>query len=304
MVGVRNSKLVCSVILVVAIGCASHHRTKPESTTTPEDGAGVVDEQTEETIPETSIPEESVSSEEGTEEEESQSVSVTEVPNPASTPPREEPPKYNDEDLKLAKGIFRLNRKRHRGIWWECGERHETKQEVKDAALERAKAINEAHRNTIYKLRSGKEVRVPIREAVGIMISESKFDRCAIGPHPRRFAYERKILKRPPNHISHTLEEIKKVVEHPLFRGKKADIGVGQIVKRLGRGHMEWEEVSDFLTVVPGVQKVFDEMAHRGSFYNTRHPSLYWPGNPKHEWYKNRVLRRSAIVFQPIPRKK
>jgi len=209
---------------------------------------------------------------------------------------------YSPADIKLAKGIFNLKMKTHHGIWWECGKRYETKDEIKAAALEWAAAINDSYKNTEYQLRSGTYVRPPIKEAVGIMISESKFDRCAIGPHPRNFAYKKNIIQRPANNISHTLEEIQRIVEHPSFRGRKADIGVGQIVKRLGEGYLEWDDVLPYLTVVPGVQKVFDEMAYRGKFYNTKHPALHWPGSRKHKWYQTRVLRLGIPVFGQLRR--
>jgi len=221
----------------------------------------------------------------------------TEISQQPEESPQEEAPLYRDKDITLAQGIFNLVKKNQHGIWWECGERYQSNEEIHNAALEWAVAINNAHKKTEYKLRSGKYVRVPIREAVGLMISESRFDRCAIGLHPRKFAYKKKILTRPPNHISHSLDEIKKVVEHPAFRGRLADLGVGQIVKRLGKGYTEWNEVASYLTVVPGVQKVFDEMAYRGKIYNTKQPSLYWPGSQKHPNYRLKILRRSIPIF-------
>ena len=293
MLGDVKKWLIGFIALSLSWGCM-HSQTAPipENQAQAEDhDAGVVEE--EPPAPEVEIPLREEEIDAGTPEEQEEVEEVS-LPTPPPPPPA---PRYSSSDVKLAKGIFKLKMKNHRGIWWECGERYETQEEIQEAALEWAKAINEAHGNTEYKLRSGVRVRVPVKEAVGIMISESKFDRCAVGPHPRKFAYKKKILKRPPNNISHSLEEIRKVVEHPAFRGRKADIGVGQIVKKLGKGHMEWDDVLPFLTVVPGVQKVFDEMAYRGEFYNTRYPSLHWPGSQKHKWYRMKVLRLGIPVF-------
>lgn len=222
--------------------------------------------------------------------EEAQSLEVVE--SVTLPPPPEEI--FDPEDVALAKRIFKWKVKYDHGIWHECGEKY-AKEDIKPAALEWAAAINEAARKTEYQLRNGTYVRVDKREAIGIMISESRFDRCAIGPNPRTFAYKRKIIKRPPASISHSLDEIKQMVQHPQFGKRKVDLGPAQIVKSVWK--MSWGEIEEFLTLVPGVQKVFDEMAYRGEFYNTRRPSLYWPGSRRSPWYKSQISRKASMVF-------
>lgn len=291
MIGDEKHPLLGLVLAVLIFGCAKPHATNTEAAAVPQPDAGeLAEEAEEEALPEIPLREDA-----GVEEE--TEATVTDVPEPAvePVPPAPPEPEYSPDDIKLAKGIYRFKMKTDHGTWWECGEKYKTKEEIKEAAIEWAIVINEAHANSTYKLRSGIEVKVPLKEAVGTMISESRFDRCAIGPRPREYAYKKKIVKRRPGSISHTLQEIESMVTHPKFGKRKADLGPGQIVKSVWK--MSWDEIRDFLSLKPGIQKVFDEMAFRGEFYNTRHPSLYWPGSMKHKWYKNRVLRMATPVF-------
>ena len=208
-------------------------------------------------------------------------------------------PEINKVDADMATRIVRWKRRVDRSVWWECGKRYTTQEEFNKAALEWATAVNRAYKNTSYKLRSGKVVKVNKSEALGIMMRETRLDRCAVGPYPRKFAYAKKIIKRRDGTLSHTLEEIEKVFTHRKFQGRLADIGPGQIVKRIGgkgKKSIQWETVKKYLTVDPGVQLVFDEMADRGRMYSTRTPSNKWPGNGENSWYTNNVLRMGSRI--------
>ena len=205
----------------------------------------------------------------------------------------------NPKVEELTKGLADLQWRVHRGIWWECGKRYQTKEEVKVAAREWATAIVSAHENTSYKLRSGQKINPSIREAVGIILNESNFDRCAIGVYTRIFAYKSGLLVRPKTNISHTIEEVQALLNSPKCEGRLVDLGPGQIVKRLGKKNTSWEIAQTYLTVVPGIQHVFDELAYRGRIYNTKYPSLHWPGSKKHKWYTNRILLLTIPVLGP-----
>lgn len=202
------------------------------------------------------------------------------------------------KDIKIAKRIVRWKVKRDHSVWWECGRKYH-RDEFYDAALEWAHAINRAYENTSYKLRSGKVVKVNKAEAIGIMIRETRLDRCAVGPYPREFAYKHNIIKKRRGTLSHTMDEIKTIFTHWRFQGRLADIGPGQIVKRIGKGkeHIKWETVENFLSVDPGIQLLFDEMADRGQMYSTRTPSNKWPGNGPNMWYTNHVLRMGGKII-------
>jgi hypothetical protein len=222
---------------------------------------------------------------------------------PAEPPAIEEPPPteadalgIDETDLQLAKAIFKWKMSYDKGLWVECGKKYETSADIKSAAIEWAQAINAAHKTAHYKLRNGKKVQVSKQEAIGVMINESRFDRCAVGPNPRRFAYNKGILKRKNWHISHSLDELEKVFNHPLFRYRKADLGGGQIVVNVGK--LTWEEIQNYLSVVPGVQIVFDEMRRRGEMYSTKTPSDRWPGSQKHSSYTLRALRHAKLIYK------
>ncbi len=210
-------------------------------------------------------------------------------------------PEINKVDADMAARIVRWKRRTDRSVWWECGKRYTTKEEFQKAALEWATAVNQAYNKTSYKLRSGRIVKVNKSEALGIMMRETRLDRCAVGPYPRKFAYANKIIQRRDGSLSHTMEELEKVFTHRKFQGRLADIGPGQIVKRIGKSRrgkqgLNWETIKTFLTVDPGVQIVFDEMADRGRMYSTRTPSNKWPGNGENSWYTNNVLRMGSKI--------
>ena len=204
----------------------------------------------------------------------------------------------NPDDLSLAKALFKWKMKYDKGIWVECGVKYDGAPEIKQAAIEWAQAINAAHKNATYTLRNGKTTKVSRKEVIGVMVNESRFDRCAVGPHPRKFAYKKGILKRKSWHISHSLEELKQVFTHPSFQGRQADLGGGQIVVRVGGDHTPWSEIKNYLSVVPGVQIVFDEMKRRGEMYNTKTPSDRWPGSQKHTYYTTKALRNASLIYK------
>lgn len=200
--------------------------------------------------------------------------------------------RHTDEDIvKLAKQITKWKRIRDHNIWVECGIKY-TESQIFSAALEWAKAITEAQRNTKYTIRK-RTVNVRMSEALGIIVNESRFDRCAIGPNPRKFAYKHKILEKKKSNYSHTLEELKHVFTHPKFKYRKADVGPGQIVVY----KKPWEEVKEYLTLYPGIQKVFDLLARKGKNYRTIRPSSRWPGTQDHRWYTDRVIAFGSSIL-------
>jgi len=204
-------------------------------------------------------------------------------------------PEFNADDVELARRILKL--KSH-GIWFECGVKYK-QDELEGAALDWAVAINDAH-DAIpeYQLRNKKLVKHDIREALGIMQNESRLDRCAVGPYPRIYAYKKGILVRKPNTLSHSLPEIQKAIQHKGFKRRKADLGPGQIVVYLG--DMSWDEIRAYLTLTPGITKVFEAMTYRGKMYNTRRPSYHWPGSKQHQWYYRKIMRGIMSAFPEV----
>lgn len=230
--------------------------------------------------------------EEATEATEATTVEALETIVLTEAPPL---PEYNSDDVNLAKRILKLKRSK---IWFECGKKYK-KSELENAALDWAIAINTAADATPeYQLRSGTYVKPDIREALGIMQNESRFDRCAVGPYPRIYAYKNGILKRKPNTLSHSLDELQQAIKHKGFKRRKADLGPGQIVVYIG--NMSWDEISAYLSLTPGITKVFDAMVYRGKLYNTSKPSYHWPGSRRHYSYYRKIMRGIMRAFPEI----
>lgn len=231
--------------------------------------------------------------------EEILSQSDAQTPAPPSTPLTEVVPVYSEADnyniSDLARRIRRWKHYIDKNIWYECGVKY-TPDEIKTASNAWASAIVNAH-NTVTYLVRGKRIKVPLKEAVGIIMSESRFDSCAIGPHPRTRGYKLKILTKKPGTISHTKDDLQKLYESPKFKGYLADIGPGQIVKKIGEGYMEWPEIKTYIDLETGVLHLFTELASRGSRYQTKNPSSRWPGSLDHSWYTTKILGFSAYLW-------
>lgn len=287
------SKNILTLMLTLLISCSRYNALPP---------AGITEHPTEHEINPDTDPGDVDSAEEVTSAMPKMDTDNKNIPVVVENQETERSPEamalnVAEEDLNLAKAIYRWKMRIDRGLWVECGRKY-GKEEIKEAALEWAKAINSSWKTAHYTLRSGKEVQVDRKEAVGIIMNESRFDRCAVGPHPRNFAYDLGILKKKKWHISHSLDELEKVFTHPKFQGRKADLGGGQIVVKIGKNHHNWGDIQNYLSVVPGVQIVFDEMVRRGEMFSTRTPSDRWPGSQRHATYTLRIMRMSSAIFQ------
>jgi len=216
----------------------------------------------------------------------------TEIPTLAVIPVSPEP---DNTITDLARRIRRWKYYIDHNIWYECGVKY-TPDEIKTAALAWATALIDAYNTVTYTVH-GKTIKVPLKEAVGIIMSESRFDSCAIGPRPREMGYKLNILVKVPGTISHTKEDLQKLYTHPKFRSYKADIGPGQIVKRIGDGYMGWDEIKTYINLETGVMHVFTELAARGKTYQTKNPSSRWPGSADHRWYTTKILGFSAYLW-------
>ena len=206
---------------------------------------------------------------------------------------------------ELARYIFRYKTRHDGGIWNICGHSL-SRGEMKEAALEYARELLIAHHTTKYPIRRGGVkylVKVPLRGVLGTMMSESRLDYCAIGPKPRKWAYEKGLLEKHPDGQrgtpSYPLEEVLSVLNHPKWRKRLADLGLGQIVWGRSKKAIYQGDPEDLLSLRPGVKKVFEEMADRGRRKNSRRPWEYWPGERRHTWYDIRVSRFERAIFSP-----
>ena len=137
---------------------------------------------------------------------------------------------------ELARYIYRYKTKRDGGIWNICGHSL-SKEEMKEAALQYSKELLIAHHTTTYPIRRGGvryEVKVPLKGVLGTMMSESRLDYCALGPNPRKWAYKHGLLEKNPEGQrgtpSYSKENILAVLNHPKWRKRLADLGLGQMV--------------------------------------------------------------------------
>ncbi len=206
---------------------------------------------------------------------------------------------------ELARYIFRYKTKRDGGIWNICGHGL-SRAEMKEAALLYSKELLIAHHTTFYPIRRGGvryEVKVPLKGVLGTMMSESRLDYCAIGPNPRKWAYKHGLLEKNPGGQrgtpSYSKEEVLAVLNHPKWKKRLADLGLGQMVWGRGKKAIYKGDPEDLLSLRPGIKKVFEEMADRGRRKNSRRPWEYWPGERRHVWYDIRVTRFQQAIFSP-----
>ena len=244
-------------------------------------------------------------------------VPAVTVEEPAVTEVAEEPlqaepveqstaPAYNTEDTELAAQIYHSKKRYYDGVWFSCGKLL-TDTEMREQSLLWASAINEAHYSddATYKIKrhirgskkyNKHDVRVSKQEVIGIIISESKFDPCALGPNPRKRAQELGVIKYKKRTISYSLEELEPLFTHHKFQRTKADLGPGQLYLKIGRD-VTVENYKEYLSIFPGVKRVFDGLVYRGKWGNTHTPSEHWPNAKKNHWYVKKVLRLSGQVF-------
>lgn len=213
---------------------------------------------------------------------------------------------YSEADMALAVKIYHWRHSKWGGTWYSCGKKLEDAA-MRSEALKWANAINEAHTSAdaLYtykrnirgttKYREHK-VRVPLREVLGVIVSESNFDPCALGPNPRKKAKEMGLIKRKKLTLSYSLEELEPLFSHRAFRGTKADLGPGQLYLKIGRD-VTLENYKEYLSIYPGVKRVFDNMARRGKWGNTRTPSTHWPNAKPNLWYVQKVHRLAAKIL-------
>jgi hypothetical protein len=213
--------------------------------------------------------------------------------------------RYTMSTIHLAEQIIKWKKRVDHSIWFECGVKLD-EAAARKSAYEWAEAILDGRRKGSYTL-NGEERLVDLQEVVGTMINESRFDRCALGPHVRKYAYKKGVLKKKEGQFSHTMEELEYLFNHRLMQGRLADIGPGQIVVAIGRDvkyrnaqyrGMRWEEAQEYFNVHSGVEIVFKEMARRAERCKTHNPSSRWPGSSNHYYYTTMALQHSRSLFK------
>jgi hypothetical protein len=187
---------------------------------------------------------------------------------------------------RLADGLSELMLRT--GGWWICGEHFSDEDVVRRLALEHSYILVRAAHDESEKC----DFELNVWGMAGLIFHESRFDRCALGPHPRKLAYEIGILKPSRRTLSHTEEEILKALEHPrmkaAFRRTGVDIGIGQMLSRF----YEVQDYRHMLSLEGGTREAARELRYRGLFHRTDRPWATWPGYYA-EWYDSRIVGRS-----------
>lgn len=223
----------------------------------------------------------------------------------------------NEEQLRLigrlSKGILRVARNKGGGRWWKCGS------VLSDEEAEKH-AMEWAYRTAYLSWEfsdngSDGGIMIDPWEVAGIAANESGFDVCALGPWPRKWAYQHKTMKRNRRTLSHSFEEIYKTMTHPKGLKRWSTIGIdaaplhqlwrcdektvkerGWIVKEVvcvpkwnveGLPPIPLKEV---FSLGKGFEYNVRKLKKDSIKFKTKRPSLYWPGH-RSECYSGKVRR-------------
>jgi len=194
-----------------------------------------------------------------------------------------------------------IDNSRH-GRMYVCGkqlsaeERQEYIQEWATTVLE----TREELQYTLYIGDTPVDTKIPLEEIKGVMGHESGLDRCAIGLYTRQWAYNEKLLTPGRMSISHTEEDVLRVIQTKAWRArwKRVDLGLGQLLWGPGKQGIFRGDPKELLSLTPGIRHVLEEMAARGVRFNTLTPAKYWPGHKSETYYK-RILMFNRRMTRP-----
>lgn len=196
---------------------------------------------------------------------------------------------------RLAVGLE--NWKRSQGGWWYCGEF----MEARDPRLADLAVI------LAYNLvRSAAEVSedpdkvedafiLNVWGMAGTIANESRFDACALGLYPRKWAYSEGLLEPRRTCISHTLEEVLSVVNNDeaelYFKRSGFDLGFCQVLSRFYR-EVPPEKA---LSINGGMEICAREMKIRAMRHTTNRPWLFWRGSAT-PWYDAKIKKWARML--------
>ncbi len=136
----------------------------------------------------------------------------------------------------------------------------------------------------------------------GVIYKESRGNRCSIGPNPRKYAVRVSIIDEPRNPHLWTEDDVRSVLGHKRWKGRTADLGIGQIVWRryarlpceqgsrgCFRENRRWVRVptlDEMLSVKGGARVAAYGMKTRQNWRARNNiPWIYWPGaNANYEY--------------------
>jgi hypothetical protein len=191
---------------------------------------------------------------------------------------------------QLASGMRSIIEKRDNGLWGFCGEQLDDRAKV-DASTAIAYQL-------VSNMKSLNADGISPWGILATAYNESGFDACALGSGPRKWAYRKHILKPRKRFVSHTREEVLRVVKSPEARRQFAtsgfDLGLCQVLTRFYRD----EDEEEMLTIAGSVRICVLEMKARADSKRTTTPWLYWRGSAT-VWYRNKVRRWARSMGAP-----
>jgi hypothetical protein len=201
---------------------------------------------------------------------------------------------------RMADTIHKMKLKHDKGAWIECGKKIKSKTVSTERSWIYAWSIVEASESI-----SDEEFTLIPWSLAAIYANESWFDRCAMGPGPREWAYKRHrrglspSLKKKRNMLSHSEKQILSIITSKeakrAFSFSGYDLGPCQLLTRFWEGNP-----FDMMTVYYGSYICAREARKRCVRYKVAQPQLFWPGR-KSRWYQSRVnqrLRRNGISIK------
>jgi len=193
---------------------------------------------------------------------------------------------------RMADGFVRMLRAEGGGDWYDCGEptpRGEWRERARRMAKGLVTALDEY------------EVHASPWGAWATIYKESRGNRCAIGPNPRKAAAKLGVDK---DWRLWTEDDVLGVVTSPRWGRRTADLGLGQVVwRRYARirqdGRLRVPTASEMLSHDVGLQVLACGLRSREFYRRVKEfrgrPWVFWPGSTPSWQYHAQIV---AIVNQ------
>ena len=187
---------------------------------------------------------------------------------------------------KLARGMQHIKQTRDGGEWYFCGERLSDSEKVEIS-------IAIAY-HLVDNLKSVGLEDVSPWGIVATAYNESSLDACALGIGPRKWAYREGILHPRRTTISHTRDEVLRIVTNRKARARYAltgfDLGLCQVLSRFYP-----DQDAEMLSISGGMRICVLEMQARAHRHRTASPWMFWPGS-KTAWYRKKIQRWARLM--------
>jgi hypothetical protein len=190
----------------------------------------------------------------------------------------------------LARGMRHIKQTHDGGKWYFCGERLTDSEKVEISTAIAYHLVN--------NLKSVGIENVSPWGIVATAYNESKLDACALGIGPRKWAYRKGLLQPRRTTISHTRDEVLRIVRDRKARARYAltgfDLGLCQVLSRFYP-----DQDAEMLSISGGMRICVLEMQARARQYKTSAPWLFWRGS-RTAWYRKKIRRWARIMGAPV----